>query len=56
MLIETTVAYVWAAFMTIVTLVLCYYGFVVAGRQDLAVEPTFAASSDSSVPDSHVAD
>lgn len=54
--IETTVAYVWAVFMSLVTLVLCYYGFVVAERQELAVEPTYADSTEPSPTGSRAAD
>lgn len=53
--IETIVAYVWAAFMTLVTVVLSYYGFVVAERQELAIEPTYAGSTETAPTDSATA-
>ena len=33
--IDAIVAVVWAAFLTLTTVVLTYFGFVVSGRQDL---------------------
>lgn len=52
--IETTVAYVWAIFMTLVTIVLSYFGIVVARRQDLeshrSAEESSTSASSADVP------
>lgn len=37
--IDAIVAIVWAVFLVLITLVLSYFGFVVARRQDREVEP-----------------
>ena len=37
--IDAIVALIWAAFLTLITIVLTYFGFVVARRQDLESNP-----------------
>lgn len=54
--IETIVAYVRAVFVTPVTRVPSYYGFVVAGRQERSVEPASVESTEPSATESPLAD
>ena len=37
--IDAVVAVIWAIFLSTVTLVLAYFGFVVAEGQELAIDP-----------------
>ena len=49
--IDAVVAVIWATFLSIVTLVLAYYGFVVADRQELAIERSVEDATETAAPD-----